>query len=318
LAVSAELAEAVADVLVRFAPGGVAMSYETGGGPVEVRAYLPEEAADAATQQRVREGLWHLSQIQPVPEPTFRWIEDEDWSEAWKAHYKPLAVGRRLLIVPAWLASDDADRIPVFLDPGMAFGTGAHPTTRLCLAALEDALHPGDLVVDIGCGSGILSVAAVLLGADRVLACDIDKHALAATERSAERNGVRHAIEIFPGSLEQVLERLQGSRAADVLVANILAPVLETMLGAGASDAVRQGGILILSGILAEQSADVRAAAERAGLSLLAEESEGDWRALKLRNGTAARSRGARGAAMSPEKPCQAGGIGSVARRRWR
>jgi len=292
LAVSTELAEAVADVLARFAPNGVAMSYETGagaGGLVEVRAYLPEEAADAATQQRVRESLWHLSQIQPVPEPTFRWIEDEDWSEAWKSNYRPLAVGRRLLIVPAWLASETADRIPVFLDPGMAFGTGAHPTTRLCLAALEDALHPGDLVVDIGCGSGILSIAAVLLGADRVLACDIDQDALAATERGAERNGVRHAIEVFPGSLEQVLERLQGSRAADVLVANILAPVLEAMLGAGASDAVRQGGILILSGILAEQSAGVRAAAERAGLSLLAEESEGDWRALKLRKGNAAR-----------------------------
>jgi ribosomal protein L11 methyltransferase len=290
LAVSAELAEAVADVLARFAPGGVAMSYETGGGPVEVRAYLPEDAADGATQQRVREALWHLSQIRPVPEPTFRWIEDEDWSEAWKAHYKPLAVGRRLLIVPAWLASDDADRIPVFLDPGMAFGTGAHPTTRLCLAALEDALHPGDLVIDIGCGSGILSVAAVLLGADRVLACDIDKHALAATERSAERNGVRHAIEVFPGSLEQVLERLQPSgRAGDVLVANILAPVLEAMLGAGATNAVRQGGVLILSGILAEQSAGVRAAAEKAGLSVLAEESEGDWRALTLRKGNAAR-----------------------------
>ena len=290
LAVSAELAEAVADVLARFAPSGVAMSYETGGGPVEVRAYLPEDAADGATQQRVREALWHLSQIQPVPEPTFRWIEDEDWSEAWKAHYKPLAVGRRLLIVPAWLASDDADRIPVFLDPGMAFGTGAHPTTRLCLASLEDALHPGDLVVDIGCGSGILSVAAVLLGADRVLACDIDKHALAATERSAERNGVRHAIEVFPGSLEQVLERLQPSgRAGDVLVANILAPVLEAMLGVGATNAVRQGGILILSGILAEQSAGVRAAAEKAGLSVLAEEPEGDWRALTLRKGNAAR-----------------------------
>ena len=289
LALSAELAEAVADVLARFAPQGVAMSYEAGAGPqglVEVRAYLPEAAAGPPAQQRIREALWHLSQIQPLPEPTFRWIEDEDWAEAWKVHYQPLAVGERLMIVPAWLEADTQGRTPLYLDPGMAFGTGAHPTTRLCLAALENALHPGDLVVDVGCGSGILSVAAILLGAGRVLACDIDKDALAATERSAERNGVRQAIEVFPGSLEQVRQRLRASgRAADVLAANILAPVLEEMLGAGLAEAVRDGGTLVLSGILAEQSAGVRSAADKAGLGLLAEESEGEWRSLILRKG---------------------------------
>ena len=128
-------------------------------------------------------------------------------------------------------------------------------------------------------------MAALLLGAGRVLACDIDDDALAATERSAERNGVRQAIDVFPGSLEQVLERLRQSGPADVLAANILAPVLETMLGAGLPDAVRQGGTVILSGILAEQSAGVRSAADKAGLGLLAEESEGEWRSLILRKG---------------------------------
>jgi len=287
LTISAELAEAVADILARFTPQGVAMSYEAGAGvdsPVEVRGYVPEAAADAAKQQRIREALWHLAQIQPLPEPAFHWIEEEDWAEAWKINYRPLPVGRRLIIVPAWLHSEDTERIALYLDPGMAFGTGAHPTTRLCLAAIEAALQPGDLIVDIGCGSGILSVAALLLGAEQALACDIDKEALAATARSAERNGVQQAIEVFPGSLEQVRPRLrQRRRAADIVVANILAPILETMLGSGLADAVRDDGTLILSGILAGQSAGVRAAASDAGLSLLGEEADGEWRALVLR-----------------------------------
>ena len=283
LAVSAELAEAVADVLARFAPQGVAMSYEAGAGtgsPVQVRAYLPEGGAEPGTRQRLRQALWHLSQIQPLPEATDRWIEEEDWAEAWKAAHRPLAVGRRLLIVPAWLEAGDTDRTPLYLDPGMAFGTGAHPTTRMCLAALEASLKAGDLVLDIGCGSGILSIAAALLGAGRVLACDIDEAALAASARGAERNGVLPAIEIIPGSLEQVRERLGVGPRADVVAANILAPVLEDMLSAGLAETARQEGTVILSGILAEQSHGVKAAARRAGLTLIAEESEGEWRAL--------------------------------------
>jgi ribosomal protein L11 methyltransferase len=263
------------------------MSYETGAGadgPVQVRGYVAEGAADAAAQQRIRVALWHLSQIQPLPEPAFRWIEEEDWAETWKVHYRPLSVGRRLIIVPAWLQNQDPTRTALYLDPGMAFGTGAHPTTRLCLAAIEAALHPGDLLVDIGCGSGILSVAAILLGAGRALACDIDPDALAATRRSAERNGVQQGIEVIPGSLEQVLAHVhQQGRAADVLAANILAPVLEAMLQSGLAGAVRDGGTVILSGILAEQSAGVKAAASDAGLSLLNEGADGEWRALVLR-----------------------------------
>ncbi len=292
MAVSAELAEAVADVLARFAPQGVAMSYEAGAGSdslVEVRAYVPADTADAAGQQRIREALWHLAQVQPLPEPDFRWIEEEDWAEAWKVNYRPLPVGRRLIIVPAWLQSEDPERTALYLDPGMAFGTGSHPSTRLCLAAIERALQPGDLVVDIGCGSGILSVAALLLGAGSALACDIDQEALSATERSAERNGVQHAIEVIPGSLPAVLARLrQRRRAADILVANILAPVLEELIGSGLADAVRDGGTLILSGILAEQSVGVRTAASDAGLSLVDEGADGEWRALVLLKGNAA------------------------------
>lgn len=284
LATSAENAEAVADVLARFAPGGTAVLGEPGRPevPLTVRAYLAEDHAAPETQQRLRQALWHLSQISELPEPSLRWIEGEDWAESWKSHFQPMVAGR-LIIVPAWMKAEDPQRQPLFLDPGMAFGTGAHPSTRLSLEALETVVRPGDLVVDIGCGSGILSIAAILFGAGRVLACDLDEQALAASRRGAALNRVASRLELFPGSLPELAERLGGRPPADLVVANILAPVLCALLDQGLARMVRPGGHVILSGILSDQRGQVGQAAGRASLTLAAESFEQDWCALTYR-----------------------------------
>lgn len=149
LLVDGELAEAVAEVLSRYAPGGVAIEStavtanedDEGGravGPLRVCAYLPMNEEVEATRQRLEEALWYLGRICSLPAPQFQPVQEADWAEAWKKHYHPIPVGQKLIIVPAWLEPPSADRIPIRMDPGMAFGTGTHPTTQLCLEAIED------------------------------------------------------------------------------------------------------------------------------------------------------------------------------------
>ena len=216
LIVNGELAEAVADVLARFAPNGVMTEQGvkfindedegTATGPITVRAYLPMGEHIEETRQKLEELLYYLGTIQPLPAPTFTPIADQNWMEAWKQHYKPIPIGKRLMILPAWLDSPEQNRIPIKIDPGMAFGTGTHPTTQLCLALMENffelchrrdahrdggseneefGVYTGDSllatlaqndmrVIDVGCGSGILSIAASKLGANQTLGVDID------------------------------------------------------------------------------------------------------------------------------------------------
>lgn len=292
LSVEAELAEAVADVLARYAPSGAAVSIgpeAASGGPLLVQAYFPDDDRAAATEQAIREAVWHLSQIRPIPEPAFRLLDELDWAEAWKANYHPLPIGDRLIVIPSWERLDPGSRVPVYLDPGMAFGTGAHPTTRLCLLAIEQNLRPGDLMIDLGCGSGILAVAAARLGAWRVLACDTDAEAVSATRRSAEANGVTPSIDVFPGSLPEALSRLDDlGRRADLVAANILAPVLIDLLAHGLARTLSDEGLLVVSGILTDQEHDVAQAALDAGLHLRRSQTDGDWRALWLTKRNAA------------------------------
>lgn len=293
LTTSAEAAEAVADVLAGFAPNGTAISGELRrpDSLLTVQAFLPADSATEEVQQRIREAIWHLSQIVALPEPSFRPIEEEDWAESWKAHFHPLAIGKRLLVLPPWIPQTDPTRIPLVLDPGMAFGTGAHPSTRMCLAALENLVQAGDLVVDLGCGSGILSIAAALFGAGHVLACDIDEEAVAATRRSAELNRVDSRIEVFQGSLPQAADRLAGRPAADIVVANILAETLRALLREGLADLVRDQGRLVLSGILADLEGSVEEVAGAVGLTLEQETFEQGWCTLTYRNRAALRLR---------------------------
>ncbi|UFH49068.1 50S ribosomal protein L11 methyltransferase [Pseudomonas sp. KNUC1026] len=187
---------------------------------------------------------------EPLPEHHAEVIEDQDWERSWMDNFQPMRFGRRLWIVPSWHEAPEPDAVNLLLDPGLAFGTGTHPTTALCLEWLDGQALEGSQVLDFGCGSGILGIAALLLGAREALGTDIDVQALEASRDNAGRNGI--AAERFPVYLPKHLPAVQ----ADVLVANILAGPLVS-LAPQLQTLVRPGGLLALSGILAEQGQEV-------------------------------------------------------------
>lgn len=287
LSVNGELAEAVAEVLDRYASNGVV--YESGVtyndaedegtpfGPVKVYAYLPVDEYLEEKRQRLAEALWHLGRIQPLPEPAYRTIEDEDWMAAWKKHYHPIPIGQRLLILPAWIAQEDMSRVAVRIDPSMAFGTGTHPTTQLCLEMVEKYVQPGQAVIDVGCGSGILSIAALKMGAGKVLGVDIDSASVRSTRENAAANGVEESLEVGLGSVSEVAEGRFSLSSAPLVLANILAPVIIRLFAAGLAKLVEPGGLIALSGILADQGPSVQAAAEAEGLTFVEQRQISDW-----------------------------------------
>ncbi len=291
-----EAVEAISEILGRAAPGGVAVEpafelVEEGLGaridptrPATIRAYLParDPAAAEAQAASIADALGHLQAfgLRPIGELRTRIVHEADWANAWKAYFPVLRVGRRLVIRPTWRRHKAvADELVLALDPGMAFGTGLHPTTRLCLAALEAVADRGTAlggarVLDVGCGSGILAIAAIRLGAARAVGVDIDPIAIEATAANAKRNGIARRIRARVGSLPS------GEPAFDVVVANLIAGVL-VPLAAPLHDELRPGGILVASGIFIDREAEVRAAFEAAGLVVDRRLDEGDWVALE-------------------------------------
>ncbi|MGP3791064.1 50S ribosomal protein L11 methyltransferase [Pseudomonas sp. B392_1p] len=189
----------------------------------------------------------------PLPEHQIERIEDQDWERSWMDNFQPMRFGRRLWIIPSWHEAPEPDAVNLLLDPGLAFGTGTHPTTALCLQWLDSQALEGCTVLDFGCGSGILAIAALLLGAEHAVGTDIDPQAVEASRDNATRNGIDPAR--FPVYLPENLPQEQ----ADVVVANILAGPL-VALAPQITSLVKTGGRLALSGILAEQAEEVRAA----------------------------------------------------------
>ena len=293
LTVDGEMAEAVSEVLNRFVSQGVvveqAVRYNdaedlgTPYGPVKVYGYLVIDEHIEETRQRLEEALYFLGRIQPLPEPEFRTIADENWMESWKQHYHPIPIGEKLLILPAWVEEYDPARIPVRIDPSMAFGTGTHPTTQLCMAMVEKYTRPGKPVIDVGCGSGILSIAALKLGARKAVGVDIDNASVKATDENAEANGVAEHLECGVGSVRELRQGHFSLRRAPVVVANILAPVIIRLFDDGLADLVEHGGTLVLSGILAEQASGVEAAGQAKGLEFVERVQQNDWVAIVLR-----------------------------------
>lgn len=298
LTVDGEMAEAVAEVLRRFAPDGVVIestavtaspenSQGHAVGPLRVCAYLAENDSLPQVRKKLEESLWYLGRIRPLPEPEFRRVQQADWSESWKQHYQPVAIGERLMVVPAWLESPEPSRVAVRIDPGMAFGTGTHPTTQLCLELIESAVRAGaqspQTLIDIGCGSGILAVAALKLGAGRALGVDVDMEAVEAARENADLNAVGDRLQVSLGSVAEIRSGAYSIQKAPLVVANILAPVIIKLLDEGLDEVLLPGGSLILSGILAEQSADVESALQSHGLTLHEKLQREDWVALLAR-----------------------------------
>ena len=295
LTVNGELAESVADVFARFAPNGVMT--EQGGkfldeedegtatGPITVRAYLEVNDQLEETRQKLEESLFYLGMIQPLPTPADKQIADQNWMEAWKLHYKPILIGQRLLILPAWLESPEPNRIPIKIDPGMAFGTGTHPTTQLCLELMEVSTdhRPLSTVIDVGCGSGILSIAALKLGATKVLGVDIDIESVKNSRENADTNGVGEELLLGQGSVTEVLSGSFQFKSAPLVVANILAPIIVRLFDAGLADLVEPNGEIILSGILAHQAENVIEAAQAKGLKRNDQRQIADWVAISLK-----------------------------------
>jgi ribosomal protein L11 methyltransferase len=294
LTVNGELAEAVADVLARFAYSGVMMEQgvkytdeEDAGtptGPITVRAYLEVDDQIEETRQKLEESLYYLGRIQPLPAASFKEIADQNWMESWKQHYKPILIGERLVIVPAWMDSPDPNRIPIKIDPGMAFGTGTHPTTQLCLELMEKEYvpHPPSSVIDVGCGSGILSIAALKLGAKSALGVDIDAGSIVNARANADANQVGSELILEVGSVQEILEGRFAFHKAPLVLANILAPVIIRLFHAGLAELIEEGGAIILSGILQEQAETVIEAAHSRGLKMTDRKQIGDWVALGM------------------------------------
>jgi ribosomal protein L11 methyltransferase len=295
LTVNGELAESVADVFARFAPNGVMTEQGvkfldeedegTATGPITVRAYLEVNDQLEGTRQKLEESLFYLGMITPVPTPIYKQIADQNWMEAWKQHYKPILIGERLLILPAWLESPEPKRIPIKIDPGMAFGTGTHPTTQLCLELMEKAFDRGPraTAIDVGCGSGILSIAALKLGAKTVLGVDIDIESVKNSRENADTNEVGNELILGQGSVIEILDGKFPFKSAPLVVANILGPILIRLFDAGLADLVESDGEIILSGILDHQADSVIKAGQAKGLKSSDQRQIGDWVALSMK-----------------------------------
>jgi len=243
--------------------------------PNEVSGYVPvddrlEMRLDALTQSLA--ALAGFGVEGAGTEITLRYVEEDDWANAWKAFYKPSRVGRHIMVTPPWETPqlEDGD-LTIIMDPGMAFGTGSHPTTRLCLASLEDYVKPGMTVADVGTGSGILAIGAAKLGASTVKANDIDTLAVDIAKGNATANDV---------DIEFGVDMPAGTY--DILVANILADVIIGL----ADDLIARlapGGTLIASGIIDTRETDVSSALQQRGLTQLEIRREGEWVAIVLR-----------------------------------
>ncbi|MCP9807976.1 50S ribosomal protein L11 methyltransferase [Cyanobium sp. HWJ4-Hawea] len=251
-------------------------------------AWLPESDWPPAERQHLEQALGALAEPFGLTLPAISWSQqaDEDWSLSWKQHWQADPVGERLLILPAWLdcPEEHRQRLVICMDPGSAFGTGSHPTTRLCLEALEGMDLAGLRVADLGCGSGVLGLGALRLGALKVAAADTDYLAVRATGDNAALNGLSDRLEVALGSIE-VLEDLLAGQPADLLLCNILAPVIEALCPSFAS-VLAPSGVGLLSGLLVDQAPNLQQALAAQGWSSELSAQQSQWGLMKIRRVT--------------------------------
>ncbi len=244
-----------------------------------IRTYVADSDFKPELVEEIRQALWHYGQIRSVSDLRVNTLKEEDWANAWKEHFQVHRIGDRTIIRPPWRDYEPQEgEVVVELDPGMAFGTGLHPSTRLSVLGVEQVVQPGDTVFDVGTGSGILAIAAVKLGAAKADCVDVETVAIRATNENAERNGVTDRIAVELGSAGPG-EPFQGQY--DVVLANIIARILIDLSEA----LVRQtkpGGHLVLAGIIESREPDVVAAFTGQGATVITRRQHDDWVSLVL------------------------------------
>lgn len=247
---------------------------------VRLIAYLPIDEQLASKVDSIRQLVAALADFDldcGRAEVTLSEVEDEDWGTAWKTYYKPIAVGNKLLIKPSWEAIEPTGRLVIELDPGMAFGTGTHATTTMCLEVLERVIRGGERVIDVGCGSGILSIAAAHLGAEEVEALDYDPIAVRVALENVIINRVEDIVSVTESNLLQA-----ASGPADIIVANIIARII-VQLVPELTSFLAPNGLFIASGIIGDRLDLVLAALEEHDFQVVEQTCEGDWYALTCR-----------------------------------
>jgi ribosomal protein L11 methyltransferase len=246
--------------------------------PVRVATYLPVDERCEERRQRIEEALHWLGRLRPIEPLVVRKLAETDWENAWKKYFFVRHVGQRLVIVPSWRQyAPKPGEVVLDLDPGMAFGTGVHPTTRLCLRLLERHLAPAARVLDLGTGSGILAIAAAKLGASAVRAIEVDGTAVGVAAANVAHNAVEHVVRVEQGELSLV----GRDERFDLVLANINLRVIRAVLPALAGH-LAPGGLAILSGVLHEHEATLRQAIAEAGLRGRERRREKDWLAVAV------------------------------------
>ena len=286
--VEQDLAEMVGNALLEILPAGLASERVFDGvfpheldqvtGPVRIFGFYPKEQ-DPEFRRKIQQSLKGLSAKVDLPDPVFSSLVNKNWAAAWQERYQPIPLGKKLIVVPSWLENPDLERIPIYIDPGMAFGSGVHPTTQISMVLLESCLvdQLSSEVIDVGCGSGILSIAAVKLGANKILGVDSDPEAISVSEENAIKNGVKSAVSFAPGSVAEILTGQLTLTSASLVVANIIAPILQELFEVGLGDLVTANGYLVLSGILEEQQPPILDCLDRGGFKVKTRLQQGEW-----------------------------------------
>ena len=250
-------------------------------GKCRITFYLEDSEAGYRTLAMTRIALQPFKEAHPAFGSlllTMENVEDADWENNWKAFYKPMEIGERLIVIPDWEEADPHGRVALRLNPGLIFGTGSHATTRLCLQALERLVQPGMRVLDLGCGSGILSIAALLLGADSAFGCDIDDKAVDVAYENAALNGIgkdRYTVRAGDVLSDKRLRADMGA-GYDIVVANIVADVI-IALAATARDLMAPDGYFLCSGIIDDRAAEVKGKLVENGFTILEENTSEGW-----------------------------------------